>query len=59
LLLGVSAVGIGIGATDMIVDVVTAPRSARRHNEELRQSRLKLAPAIVGQAPGLSVQTTF
>jgi len=49
----------GLGALDAVVDIASASHSARVHNEEMRQSRLHLAPARIGMAPGIQVQTTF
>jgi len=49
----------GLGAIDAVVDIASASHSARVHNEEVRQSRLRLAPARIGMAPGIQVQTTF
>jgi len=51
-----SGLGIGLvvaGAGAMVFDIVTAPRSARIHNEKVR--RLSISPASVGGAPGIRV----
>ena len=41
------------GAGAVVIDIVTAPRSARIHNEKAR--RMSIGPASVGGAPGLRV----
>jgi hypothetical protein len=51
--------GLGVGVIDGLVDIADASRSARIHNEEVRQSRLRLTPATVGMAPGVRVDVAF
>ena len=41
------------GAGAMVVDIATAPRSARIHNEKVH--RMSIGPASVGGAPGIRV----
>ena len=48
---GVAFLAAGAGA--MVADIVTAPRSARIHNEKVR--RMSIGPASVGGAPGIRV----
>ena len=54
-----AAAGIGVGLASVCIDIGSAPRSARTHNEAMRQSRLRLSPARIGMAPGIQVETTF
>ena len=42
------------GVAAMVVDIVTAPGSARAHNEKVR--RMSIGPASVGGAPGIKVE---
>ena len=51
------ALSIGLltaGVAAMVVDIVTAPGSARAHNEKVR--RMSLGPALVGGAPGIQFE---
>jgi membrane associated rhomboid family serine protease len=55
-----SALGVGLVAAAggaMVVDIVTAPRSARIHNEKVH--RLSIGPASVGGAPGIRVAVSL
>lgn len=45
------------GAGAIVVDIVTAPRSAHIHNEKSR--RMSIGPASVGGAPGIRVDLGF
>ena len=53
--------GAAVTAASAIVDIATAPQSARRHNEKIGRARVSLAPAAVGhaRAPGLRLDVTF
>ena len=53
--------GFWVGLTSAVYDVFDAPKSARLHNEELMQGRLRVTPAAIGvaRAPGLRADVTF
>jgi len=48
-----AGVSLGVGAGSAIFDIVTAGKSAQRHNRTAGGTRICLAPALVGSAPGL------
>jgi hypothetical protein len=43
----------------MFYDILEAPLSARRHNEELLRGHATIMPALIGEAPGLRADWAF
>lgn len=54
-------VSIVVGLGSMFYDIVEAPLSVRRHNEELIRGHATITPAMIGEAraPGLRADWTF
>jgi len=58
---GLAYASLAIYGVSALVDIATAPGSARAHNQKIARSHLNVAPVAIGPArtPGLRVDWTF